>query len=79
VKVVWNLNFFFFIKKAMSEFPESEAPKAKKGGGGGGAEIPRIPFSTPHPLLKNTRAGSRPDGGGGGGEAGGDLSPEPQV
>lgn len=49
VKVVWNLNFFFFIKKAMSEFPESEAPKAKKGGE---PEIPRIPFPTPHPLLK---------------------------
>lgn len=30
VKVVWNLNFFFFIKKAMSEFPESEARRAKK-------------------------------------------------
>lgn len=45
------MNFFFFIKKAMSEFPESEAPKAKKGGK---PEIPRIPFPTPHPLLKTS-------------------------
>jgi hypothetical protein len=62
----------------MSEFPEFEALKAKKVCVGGGLEIPRIPLSTPYPLLKNTRAGSLPDGGGGS-EAGGDLSQEPQI
>lgn len=72
VKVVWNLNFFFFIKKAMSEFPESEAPKAEKGGE---ARNPQdsFPYTTPPP--QNIRAGSRPDGGEGG-RAGGDLSPD---
>lgn len=50
VKVVWNLNFFFFIKKAMSKFPESEAPKAKIRRG---ARNPQdsFPYTTP-PLLK---------------------------
>lgn len=54
VKVVWNLNFFFFIKKAMSEFPESEAPKAKKikKKSGGSQKSPGFFFLSPHPLLK---------------------------
>lgn len=51
--MVWNLNFFFFIKKAMSEFPESEDPKAKKKKKSrGNQKSPGFFSLPPHPLLK---------------------------